>query len=135
MTSAGNYSEQNEGEFEDRRRDGEDRRLSGGGHSLDRRRGPGRRLSDFVRQAEEGEMSREQIMFLHAIDSFKQANHVSFPSWTDVLEVVRRLGYRKTMASELNLGGRVEDWIEAADAPNCVDHGHIDSATRYRKAG
>lgn len=105
------------------------------GRSLDRRRGPGRRLSDFVRLAEEGEMSREQIMFLHAIDAFKQANHVSFPSWTDVLEVVRRLGYRKTMPSELNLGQKAEDWTEKADGPNCVDHDQYETPTRYRKAG
>jgi hypothetical protein len=122
-------------EFVERRTSGSDRRLDEGAQSLDRRRGPGRRLSDFVRLAEEGEMSREQIMFLHAIDAFKQANHVSFPSWTDVLEVVRRLGYRKTMASELNLGARCEDWVEAADAPNCVDHNHVESSMRYRKAG
>ena len=120
------------------RRSGLDRRdfcTEEEGRSLDRRRGPGRRLSDFVRLAEEGEMSREQIMFLHAIDAFKQANHVSFPSWTDVLEVVRRLGYRKTMPSELNLGHKVEDWTEKSDAPNCVDHDQIETATRYRKAG
>jgi hypothetical protein len=134
--SDSDYTQNNdESEFLERRKSDSDRRLDENGRSLDRRRGPGRRLSDFVRLAEEGEMSREQIMFLHAIDAFKQANHVSFPSWTDVLEVVRRLGYRKTMASELSLGGRVEDWTEAADAPNCVDHGHVDSTARYRKAG
>ena len=80
-------------------------------------------------------MSREQIMFLHAIDAFKQANHVSFPSWTDVLEVVRRLGYRKTMPSELNLGQKAEDWTEKADASNGVDHDQVETPTRYRKAG
>jgi len=134
--SDSDYTQNNdESEFVERRKSGSDRRLDENDRQLDRRRGPGRRLSDFVRLAEEGEMSREQIMFLHAIDAFKQANHVSFPSWTDVLEVVRRLGYRKTMASELNLGGRVEDWTEAADASNCVDHGHVDSTARYRKAG
>ena len=94
------------------RRSGLDRRAmaeSAAGNDLDRRRGPGRRLSDFVRSAEEGELSREQFMFLKAIDSFKRANGVSFPSWTDVLEVVRRLGYRKTMSSELRLGDDLEE--------------------------
>ena len=62
-------------------------------------------------------MSREQQMFLHAIDAFKRVNGVAFPTWTDVLEVVRRLGYRKTSASELNLGPKAEDWTEPADAP------------------
>ena len=102
---------------------------------LDRRRGPGRRLTAFVRAAEDGEMSREQFMFLSAIEQFKRANGVSFPTWTDVLEVVRRLGYRKTMASELNLGSNVEDWVEQHDASNCVDHGEQESPQRYRKAG
>ena len=104
--------------------------------NLERRRGVGRRLTDFVRSAEEGEMSREQQMFLHAIDAFKRVNGVAFPTWTDVLEVVRRLGYRKTSASELNLGSKAEDWTESADAPSRLGHGEeIDDPQRYRKAG
>jgi hypothetical protein len=35
---------------------------------------------------------------------------------------VRKLGYRKTMPSELNLGGRAEDWRERADAPSNTTH-------------
>ncbi|MEY5030993.1 MAG: hypothetical protein RL354_24 [Planctomycetota bacterium] len=106
------------------RRSGLDRRdLEGTSPTnLERRRGPGRRLSDFVKSAEEGEMSKEQFMFLVAIDAFKRANGKSFPTWTDVLEVVRKLGYRKTMPSELNLGGRAEDWRERADAPSNTTH-------------
>ena len=83
---------------------------------LERRRGPGRRLSDFTKAAEEGEMTKEQFLFLMAIDEFKKANSKAFPSWTDVLEVVRLLGYRKTMPSELQLP-RAEDWREALNAP------------------
>jgi hypothetical protein len=85
--------------------------------NLERRRGPGRRRSDFMKSAEEGEMSHEQFMFVMAIDAFKRVNNKTFPTWTDVLEVIRKLGYRKTMASELNLGKRAEDWTERADAP------------------
>lgn len=83
---------------------------------LERRRGPGRRLSDFTRSAEGGEMTREQFLFLMAIDEFKKANDRTFPAWTDVLEVVRLLGYRKTMPSELRLRN-AEDWREAPDTP------------------
>ncbi|MDI9402234.1 MAG: hypothetical protein QM516_00040 [Limnohabitans sp.] len=90
--------------------------------NLERRRGPGRRLSDFLREAEEGEMNREQFMFVMAIDAFKRVNGKTFPAWTDVLEIVRKLGYRKTMPSELNLGGRAEDWRERADAPAKTTH-------------
>lgn len=83
---------------------------------LERRRGPGRRLSDFTRSAEEGEMTQEQFLFLMAIDEFKKANGRTFPSWTDVLEVIRLLGYRKTMPSDLKLRS-AEDWREPADTP------------------
>lgn len=83
---------------------------------LERRRGVGRRLSDFTKRAEEGELTKEQFMFLMAIEAFKKANDRQFPTWTDVLEVVRLLGYRKTMATELTLRN-AEDWLEIPTAP------------------
>ena len=86
---------------------------------LERRRGAGRRLSDFQRSADEGEMTTEQFLFLMAIDAFKKANGKTFPNWSDVLEVIRLLGYRKTMPSELNLRN-AEDWKEEAEAPSNV---------------
>jgi len=85
--------------------------------NLERRRGPGRRLTDFVKSAEEGEMNKEQFLFLLAIDAFKRVNHKTFPTWTDVLEIIRKLGYRKTMSMELQLGPRANDWTEKPDAP------------------
>jgi hypothetical protein len=119
------------------RRTGLDRRDAEGASptNLERRRGPGRRLSDFVKSAEEGEMNKEQFMFLMAIDAFKRSNGKSFPTWTDVLEVIRKLGYRKTMPSELNLGGRAEDWRERADAPSKTTHSdEVAQADRRRAA-
>lgn len=106
------------------RRVGLDRRRVAGAdpeavQDLDRRRGPGRRLSDFTRSAEEGELTREQFLFLMAIESFKKANGCHYPTWSDVLEVVRLLGYRKTQAMEIRLSS-AEDWQEAADAPSNV---------------
>ncbi len=83
---------------------------------FERRRGPGRRLSDFLRAAEEGELTKEQFLFLMAIEAFKKSNNVIYPSWTDVLEVVRLLGYRKTQPSATKLPS-AEDWTEAPDAP------------------
>ncbi len=88
--------------------------------NLERRRGPGRRRTDFMRAAEEGEMTQEQFMFVMAIDSFKRVNGLTFPTWTEVLEVIRKLGYRKTMPTELNLGSRVEDWTERSDSASGV---------------
>lgn len=96
--------------------DGEENAASTG---LERRRGPGRRLSDFTRSAEEGEMTKEQFLFLMAIESFKKANAKVFPTWTDVLEVVRLLGYRKTMPSELTINN-AEDWRESPVAESEV---------------
>jgi hypothetical protein len=104
------------------RRGGIDRRdLADAGTNLERRRGPGRRRTDFLRSAEEGEMTEEQFLFIRAIDTFKRVNGKTFPTWTDVLEVVRKLGYRKTMASELALDQQGEDWTESPDAPSGVD--------------
>ena len=74
----------------DDRRSVVDRRLG-----LDRRRGPGRRLSDDRKSAEEGQMSDEQFDFLMAIDEYKRQNSRPFPTWTEVLDVIRALGYRK----------------------------------------
>jgi hypothetical protein len=86
---------------------------------LERKRGRGRRLSEFTKSAEEGEMTPEQFLFLMAIDAFKKGNDRMFPTWTDVLEVIRLLGYRKTMQSELNLSN-AEDWREPHNTPSNV---------------
>ncbi len=75
---------------EDRRKNVVDRRLE-----LNRHRGPGRRRSDERKSAEEGEMSDEQFEFLMAIDEYKRKNSRPFPTWTEVLEVITALGYRK----------------------------------------
>ena len=88
----------------DNRREGiVDRRLG-----LDRRRGPGRRLSDERKSAEEGQMSDEQYEFLMAIDEYKRTNTRPFPTWTEVLEVIKALGYRK-VAEPQSLGQSKED--------------------------
>ena len=79
-------SEQRKGE----RRDVLDRRTG-----LDRRRGPGRRRTEARRSAEEGEMTAEQFEFLQAINEYKQVNKRPFPTWTEVLDVMKALGYRK----------------------------------------
>jgi hypothetical protein len=74
----------------DRRQSVVDRRLG-----LDRRRGPGKRRSDDRKSAEEGQMTEEQFEFLMAIDEYKRKNTRPFPTWTEVLEVIKALGYRK----------------------------------------
>ncbi len=82
------------------RRTAEDRRDDTG---LERRRGPGRRRSDDRRSAEEGEMSAEQFEFVMAIETYKKVNKRMYPTWTEILEVVRQLGYRKVEARKIKL--------------------------------
>ena len=44
-----------------------------------------------------------QVDFVRAVETYKKVNVVRFPTWTEVLEVVEQLGYRKTHPRELDL--------------------------------
>ena len=90
---------------EDRRNNVVDRRLG-----LDRRRGPGRRLSEERKSAEQGQMSDEQFEFLLAIDEYKRKNSKRFPTWTEVFEVIKAMGYRK-VAEPQSLKAFVKDSV------------------------
>jgi hypothetical protein len=70
---------------------------------LERRRGPGRRRSDDRRSAEEGEMTTEQFEFVMAIETYKKVNKRMYPTWTEVLEVINQLGYRKVEHRDIRL--------------------------------
>jgi hypothetical protein len=82
------------------RRTAEDRR---GDTGLERRRGPGRRRSDDRKAAEEGEMTAEQFEFVMAIEMYKKLNKRLYPTWTEVLEVMQQLGYRKVQKRQIKL--------------------------------
>ena len=84
----------------ERRKATGERRSSTG---LERRRGPGRRRSDDRKSAEEGEMTVEQFEFCMAIETYKKVNKRLFPTWTEVLEVIRQLGYRKVAHRDIKL--------------------------------
>ncbi len=73
-----------------RRTEAVDRRLG-----LNRRRGPGRRRTEDRKAAEEGQMTDEQFEFVMAVDQYKKLNNRPFPTWTEVLELIKALGYRK----------------------------------------
>lgn len=73
-----------------RRAETVDRRLG-----LNRRRGPGRRRTEDRKSAEEGQMTDEQFEFVMAVDQYKKLNNRPFPTWTEVLELIKALGYRK----------------------------------------
>ena len=89
----------------DRRQNVVERRLG-----LDRRRGRGRRRSDERKSAEEGQMSGEQFEFLMAIEEYKRKNARPFPTWTEVLEVIKALGYRRVAEPQslAQFGGKEE---------------------------
>ena len=82
--------EKKEHRKEERRQNIVDRRLG-----LDRRRGPGIRRDDDRKSAEEGEMTDEQFEFVMAIDQYKRQNNRPFPTWTEVLDLIKAIGYRK----------------------------------------
>ena len=76
-----------------------DRRDTG----LERRRGPGRRRSDERKSAEEGEMNAHQFEFVMAVETYKKVNRRMYPTWTEILEVVSQLGYRKVKPRNITL--------------------------------
>ena len=48
-------------------------------------------------------MSGEQFEFVMAIETYKKVNKRLYPTWTEVLEVVRQLGYRKVRHRNVEL--------------------------------
>jgi hypothetical protein len=42
------------------------------------------------------ELSAEVMEFITAIDKYKRANRRPFPSWSEVFEVVKALGYQRS---------------------------------------
>jgi len=95
---------------DERRRSVVDRRSG-----FDRRRGPGVRLSEQRKSAELGQMSSEQFEFLMAIEEYKRKNDRPFPTWTEVLEVLKAMGYRKVAEPQgLNEPDQPREEIEIA---------------------
>jgi len=60
-------------------------------------KGAGVRRSSVRKDAEEGVMEKEMLDFVLAVDEFKRKNGKPFPSTSDIFQVVRYLGYRKTV--------------------------------------
>jgi hypothetical protein len=79
---------------------------------LERRRGPGRRRSDERKSAEEGEMDAHQFEFVMAIETYKKVNRRLYPTWTEILEVVHQLGYRKVLPRDIKLPNVPEAGLE-----------------------
>src|SRR3954470_17562480 len=82
--------------------------------AVERRSGKDRReeLGERRRQVDpttcEKDYSDEEILFMKAMDQYKRANRRPFPTWSEVLEVLRSLGYRKVEAATALPGVPVE---------------------------
>jgi hypothetical protein len=82
------------------RRQQDDRRKHSIPVALERRSGKDRReKGERRRQVDpttcEKDYSDEEIIFMKAMDQYKRSNRRPFPTWSEVLEVLHSLGYRK----------------------------------------
>jgi hypothetical protein len=48
-----------------------------------------------AREGEEDELPDEVLEFVRAIDAYKRAKGRQFPSWSEVLDVLKQLGYER----------------------------------------
>jgi hypothetical protein len=83
------------------RRQHNDRRKRAIPVAVERRSGKDRRnQGERRRQVDpttcEKDYSDDEIIFMKAMDQYKRANRRPFPTWSEVLEVLRSLGYRRT---------------------------------------
>ena len=81
-------------------RRGTDRRKRAIPVALERRSGKDRRdLGERRRQIDpttcERDYNDDEIEFMKAMDQYKRDNRRPFPTWSEVLEVLRAIGYRK----------------------------------------
>ena len=92
-------------EEKDERRHAGDRRKRTIPVAVERRSGKDRRLEkekegERRRQVDpttcEKDYNEDEIAFMQAMDLYKRRNRRPFPTWSEVLEVLRSLGYRKT---------------------------------------
>lgn len=82
-------------------RRGNDRRKRQIPVALERRSGKDRREERGERRRQidpttcERDYTNDEIEFMKAMDQYKRDNRRPFPTWSEVLEVMRALGYRK----------------------------------------
>ena len=82
-------------------RRGNDRRKKQIPVALERRSGKDRREERGERRRQidpttcERDYTNDEIEFMKAMDQYKRENRRPFPTWSEVLEVLRAMGYRK----------------------------------------
>lgn len=80
------------------RRAREDRRKQNVPVAVERRKVQRRRQIDPTTC--ERDYSADEIEFMQALDAYKRANGRMFPTCSEILEVIRNLGYVRTSANE-----------------------------------
>jgi len=91
-------------------RRGNDRRKRAIPVAVERRTGKERRDLKGERRRQidpttcERDYNNEEIEFMKAMDQYKRDNRRPFPTWSEVLEVLRAIGYRKVAEATLMPG-------------------------------
>ncbi|MEK6234489.1 MAG: hypothetical protein N2C14_07235 [Planctomycetales bacterium] len=82
----------------------------------------------------ERDYSNDEVEFMRALDDYKRRNGRMFPTCSEILEVIRGLGYCRLSAEEIRelndmeeaTGGEATDCVEEADALDEVDELEFD---------
>ena len=61
----------------------------------------------------ERDYTEDEVEFMHALDQYKRTSGRMFPTCSEVLEVIRGLGYAKTGRSTINSAPSTETTLEA----------------------
>ena len=75
----------------DRRNGGERRTAAERRHALRRQED----AQSFQKRVEEGNLTLEEIEFVRAVDRYKRKFNRPFPTWSEILAIVKELGYTK----------------------------------------
>jgi hypothetical protein len=65
----------------------------------------------------ERDYNDEETVFMKAMDRYKRENRRPFPTWSEVLEVLRALGYRKVAEPTEMPGGKKPDGTPLTNTP------------------
>src|SRR5258708_3317774 len=76
-------------------------------HQLERREKVNRRRQIDPTTCER-DYSNDEVEFMHALDQYKRANGRMFPTCSEILEVIRALGYQKASGVPINISGSTD---------------------------
>ena len=65
----------------------------------------------------ERDYSDDETEFMKAMDRYKRENRRPFPTWSEVLEVLRSLGYRRVAEPTALPGGKKDSGVTPTPAP------------------